>query len=167
MSVSIRKVNGNEDVTTVAALADEIWRQHFTPIIGAAQVDYMLENVQSVPAIASQIDDGASYYIAEVDGKPAGYLCLIPDERSRKVMISKIYIKQQARQTGIGSHLLSFVEQICAQRDFRSIWLTVNRFNDASIEWYRRKGFAVTDQVKKDIGGGFFMDDFIMTKPLS
>ena len=43
MNVTIRRVTAPEDVKTLAALADEIWHQHFTPIIGEQQVNYMLD----------------------------------------------------------------------------------------------------------------------------
>ena len=32
---------------------------------------------------------------------------------------------------------------------------------------YERRGFNTIDEVKKDIGGGFYMDDYIMEKILS
>jgi len=40
--------------------------------------------------------------------------------------------------------------------------LTGNNFD--SIAAYRRLGFEVIDRVKTDIGGGFYMDDYLMAK---
>ena len=42
-----------EQVQTLSALATSIVREHFDPIIGKAQNDYMLEKFQSVPALRS------------------------------------------------------------------------------------------------------------------
>ena len=39
---TIRKAETNEDLQEIAALADVIWHEHFTPIIGKEQVEYML-----------------------------------------------------------------------------------------------------------------------------
>ena len=39
-----------EQISELCSLAAEIWRQHFTPIIGADQVEYMLEKFQSPAA---------------------------------------------------------------------------------------------------------------------
>ncbi len=162
----ISKVNGLKEATVVAELAKEIWQQHFTPIIGASQVSYMLEKFQSPTAIAAQMSSAADYYLANLSGKQVGYLALIPQVSEGRMMISKIYVKKEARGTGIGRRLLQFTEVKCRRRHLDFIWLTVNRRNDGAIKWYRRNGFSVTDEVKKEIGGGFFMDDYIMTKAL-
>lgn len=42
-SLVLVRVDRREQIAAVAALAREIWTQHYTPIIGAAQVAYMLE----------------------------------------------------------------------------------------------------------------------------
>ena len=44
-------VSNMELVYSVTAVADEIWREHFIPIIGEAQVDYMLEKFLSPEAL--------------------------------------------------------------------------------------------------------------------
>ena len=31
---------------------------------------------------------------------------------------------------------------------------------------YKHRGFIIVDKVKKDIGGGFFMDDYLMEKSI-
>ena len=43
---TFKKVKNSNDIDTVAQLAHEIWNQHFTSIIGKAQVDYMLDKFQ-------------------------------------------------------------------------------------------------------------------------
>jgi ribosomal protein S18 acetylase RimI-like enzyme len=44
--------------------------------------------------------------------------------------------------------------------------LTVNKRNTRAIAAYRRNGFTVLEAVVADIGGGFVMDDFLMSKHL-
>ena len=166
MHTAISKVQREEEVAAVARLAEEIWREHFTPIIGAEQVVYMLDKFQSAKAISSQLDSGTEYYMASVDELPVGYTALIPDESSSKLMISKLYVRRDRRGSGIGGDLLKFIESECEKRKFTYLWLTVNRFNDGPIQWYCRQGFYKVDEVKKDIGGGFYMDDYIMEKNL-
>jgi len=151
----------------VAELAEVIWRDHFTPIIGAAQVAYMLDKFQSAQAISAQLAAGTEYYTASVDGIAVGYTALVPDAANGRLMISKLYVRRDRRGGGLGSGLLRFIESEGEKRALSILWLTVNRFNDGPIQWYLRKGFHKVDEVKKDIGGGFYMDDFIMEKPLS
>ncbi|MGD8587297.1 MAG: GNAT family N-acetyltransferase [Chromatiales bacterium] len=166
MNPAISKVTETEQVAAVARLAELIWREHFTSIIGADQVAYMLEKFQSSRAIASQLTSGIEYYMAEVDGNQVGYTAIMPDRSNGRMMISKLYVRREQRGGGVGSGVLKFIESECARRGFTTLWLTVNRFNDGPIRWYLRQGFRKVDEVKKDIGGGFYMDDYIMQKNL-
>ena len=45
--LSIRAVDTPRRVAAVAALAREIWTEHYVPIIGPEQVSYMLDEIQS------------------------------------------------------------------------------------------------------------------------
>ena len=162
----ITRVSTPDDIAVLAHLAREIWPQHFTPIIGASQVEYMLEKFQSVEAVSSQIDSGWEYYLASFDNETVGYAGLVPDIDSKRLMLSKIYVKESARGKGLGKSILGFVERKCNLEGFNTLWLTVNRFNSDPVSWYRHRGFVIVDEVKKDIGGGFFMDDYIMEKKI-
>ena len=164
MNIEITRVITPDDIDTIVGLAREIWQQHFTPIIGAEQVEYMLEKFQSEKAISSQIYEGGFYYRANVDNESIGYVGIIPELNTDKLMLSKIYVKQSKRGIGVGKNLLAMVERQCLTMGKGVIWLTVNRYNDETISWYKYHGFEVVDEVKKDIGGGFFMDDYIMAK---
>lgn len=165
--VSLLPVTSKHDIESLSKLATEIWQQHFTKIIGADQVSYMLENFQSPAALAQQLAQGVNYYFAEVAGIRAGYLALIPDSKAASLMISKIYVCQLNRGLGIGKTMLDFAEQYARDLNLSQLWLTVNRHNDSTVQWYLHQGFQVVDQVKKDIGQGFYMDDYIMQKPIA
>lgn len=166
MSVHIIPVESAGQVEKVVVLAEQIWQQHFTPIIGQDQVAYMLKHFQSAEAINNQIADGAVYFVAEIEREWVGYMGLIPNSLQRSVMVSKLYVKDVCRGKGVGKALLSHAEAFGLKSEQPTLWLTVNRLNIETIDWYKRQGFVVTDEVKKDIGNGFFMDDFIMEKSL-
>ena len=159
---SITHVTQQHEIQAVAELAYEIWNEYFVDIIGQPQVDYMLSHFQSVPTITAQVESGQEYYLLEIDANLVGYLSLILDSSERKIMISKIYVKQLTRGAGAGCYLLDYVKDQCEKRNFNTIWLTVNRNNQSTIDWYLRRGFKVTGEVNKDIGAGYFMDDLIM-----
>ena len=55
----VKRADG-EGVQALSALATSIVREHFDPIIGKAQNDYMLEKFQSVPALRSQLESGTT-----------------------------------------------------------------------------------------------------------
>jgi hypothetical protein len=66
MSLVIEPVTATEQTRQVAELARDIWTEHYVPIIGRDQVDYMLDRFQSSDAIARQIESGCKYYLASV-----------------------------------------------------------------------------------------------------
>ncbi|QBG49173.1 GNAT family N-acetyltransferase [Verrucomicrobia bacterium S94] len=159
---TIDPVTDRSSIAETAALAKEIWNEYFVPLIGQAQVDYMLGKFQSIETISAQIAAGTEYYLARTDDEPCGYLALIPNKPEGKLMLSKIYVKNATRGTGLGTALLEQTQKRASETGAQAVWLTVNRGNSESIAWYRRKGFIATDEVKKDIGSGFYMDDYIM-----
>ena len=160
--IEFRKVRDRADISSVAKLAYEIWNQHFVSIIGQAQVDYMLEKFQSAAAVTQQLENGYEYFIVSSNENSVGYVGLVPETGSGRMMISKFYVAKQARGSGVGGRALEFVKKISRDRGFDTIWLTVNRHNETAIGWYLRKGFVIVDEVKNDIGKGFFMDDYVM-----
>jgi hypothetical protein len=58
-----------EQLAIVAALAHDIWYEFYVPLIGRAQVDYMIEKFQNVPAMQSQIDQGYEYFLVNQEDR--------------------------------------------------------------------------------------------------
>lgn len=162
--VEMMKVRKASQIKAVADLAREIWNEHFVPIIGQAQVDYMLERFQSAPAIRGQIAAGYEYYLVRDRGRYAGYFALVPARTKRAAQLSKIYVRHARRGRGVGKAIIAFAEACCAERGIRRLWLTVNRHNAGSIAFYERMGFAKAKRLVRKIGRGFVMDDYKMVK---
>lgn len=156
-----KKVVSSDEINTVAALAHEIWHEHFTPIIGTPQVEYMLNKFQSTEPIQMQIDfDGYTYYLMLLDGKSIGYTAIKQEEES--LFLSKIYILAQHRGNGYASRTFAFLKDICKENGLKKIWLTVNKNNASSIAVYKKIGFVIERAQTADIGHGFVMDDYVM-----
>jgi ribosomal protein S18 acetylase RimI-like enzyme len=163
--LTTQRVTGPRDIDAVAVLAHEIWNQHFPPIIGQEQVDYMLNKLQSAPAITRQIREGGyEYYLIVDEDQSAGYFALVADENDGSIQLSKLYLKHSCRGRGLGREVLAWIEEECVARGVRELWLTVNNDNAGPIAFYQRVGFAIAGPVVTDIGGGFFMDDYRMVK---
>ena len=154
-------------IVEVARLAREIWREHYTPIIGQAQVEYMIEKFQSEKAITEQIANGYEYYLLVADKKNVGYLAIMQNKDESSLLLSKIYVMKAMQGYGYGREMLLFTENLCRQRHIKTLWLTVNKNNNASIAWYLHRGFTNAGPIVQDIGGGFVMDDFRMEKMIA
>ena len=160
--MQIIEVKDKHQIEAVVGLADEIWKQHFTPIIGKEQVDYMLAKFQSVPSIKTQLEEGYQYYLFDDENGEFGYTAVQP--RDEVLFLSKLYIKKSKRGKGYGRRALEFVESLAASEGKGMVSLTVNRNNTVAIAAYEKTGYEVSGEVVKDIGGGFVMDDYTMCK---
>lgn len=161
--ISFVEVKTDTDVKIVEKIARSIWEEHYTPIIGAEQVDYMLDKFQSFEAIKNQILDGYKYYIFKFKENNAGYFAVKPNTKDKSLFLSKLYVDKSYRRYGIAKKAVIYMENMCKETGLNKIWLTVNKRNN-SIAAYNKLGFERTDAIVQDIGKGFVMDDYKMEK---
>ena len=155
------KADTDEQIRSIAAMAEVIWNEHFTPIIGKEQVNYMVEKFQSFPALKEQLKEGYEYYQI-FDGKEfCGYTGIRPDSDGR-LFLSKLYIKKEARGRHLATEAFEFLTGLCRERGYSAIWLTCNKHNRGSLAVYEHLGFRTIAAQEADIGSGFIMDDYIM-----
>ncbi|MDO5398541.1 MAG: GNAT family N-acetyltransferase [bacterium] len=155
-------INTPEEFDSLAELASEIWHEHFTSIIGEAQVEYMLEHFQSSAAMQEQVrNDGYSYYCVCDGGEVCGYCAICPHEDY--MYLSKFYMRADFRRKGIGRKMMDFIAGETKKAGLPKIRLNVNKYNFA-IDVYKRLGFSITADEVNDIGNGFVMDDYVMEK---
>ena len=162
--VKFREAKDPGDFVQIAGLAEIIWREHYTPIIGKAQVDYMLEHFQSREAIARQVADAITYFLILEGTSPRGYLAI--QKRGQELFLSKIYLLREYRGLGMGKAAMDFIAEKAREFGCDRIVLTVNKNNDRSIEAYSKMGFENKGALVTDIGGGFVMDDYRMVRIL-
>ena len=160
--MTVEKVSTEAQIETVARLAYEIWNEHFIPIIGKAQVDYMLDKFQSKKAITEQIKNGYLYYLLKSGYEYVGYTGVCP--KDDELFLSKLYVRASQRGKGLGRKAIEFLERLAGGRGLSKITLTVNKNNTDSIKAYEKFGFANLGVVVQDIGSGFVMDDYKMEK---
>lgn len=175
MSIEILAATTIEQVERIARLAHEIWYEYYVPLIGRAQVDYMVAKFQSSTAMLGQLDEGYRYFTVErsgtdvmaagEDGLPVGYFAVQPQPASGSLFISKLYLHRTARGLGTGRTVLEFIERMARVQALHCLSLTVNKDNPA-VATYQQWGFRVAEAIVIDIGNGFVMDDFRMEKPI-
>ncbi len=161
------EVKSKELIAQVVSLADPIWREHYTPIIGEAQVDYMLAIFQSPSAIQKQITENSCYYyLLQIKGGIfIGYLGFTL--LSQELFLSKIYLFREHRGVGYAKEVMSFLAEYAQKQKCSKITLTVNKKNLNTIKAYEKMGFSKIEAMVQDIGNGFVMDDYKMEKFLT
>jgi len=160
--MTIIEVTTESHVDIIESLAREIWTEHYVPIIGKQQVDYMLARYQSRQAVKEQRASGALYFLMEEGHAFIGYIAVHP--REDELFLSKIYLRSSHRARGYGKKAVQFVETLARERGLRKIMLTVNKNNTGAIRAYEKIGFRTVGSLVQDIGGGFVMDDYAMEK---
>lgn len=149
----------------IADLAKPIWEEHFTPILGPAQVAYMVDRFQSYPALKAQAEEGYAYYLLNYDGQNVGYSGIHIEDKA--LFLSKIYLQKAYRGKDISRQVMNFYTELCQTQGLDKIWLTCNRHNTGSIGAYQHMGFVTVRTQAADIGSGYVMDDYIMEKQIT
>jgi len=161
--IHFKPAKTNSDFKSISVLAKSIWTEHYTPIIGLGQVNYMLEKFQSQKAIENQIKkDNYKYYIIINENNPIGYISI--KQNDNILFLSKIYIDKSSRGQGLGKIAMNFIEEQAKDLNCKGVYLTVNKHNTNSIMAYQKIGFKKTEELVIDIGNGYVMDDFRMEK---
>lgn len=165
MTLSIETATTAEQLFCIERLATAIWNEHYTPIIGKAQVDYMLEKFQSIAAMNRQIaNEGYAYYSIMRNSELIGYFAVKPEQDA--LFLSKLYLDKSARGKGYSRQAQQFIEQLARRSGLNKLRLTVNKYNTGSIKAYTALGFETIQEAVFDIGAGYVMDDYVMEKRL-
>lgn len=161
--IDLRIAETEEDIQNIAVLANEIWHEYFPFILSEEQINYMVEKFQSEKAMKYQIEqDGYVYYKILSDNELIGYFAVREEKEEKALFLSKLYLHKSYRGNGYGTKVFQYLEEYCYNHHFVKIWLTVNKYNESTINAYLKKGFTITDTRVLDIGNGFIMDDYIM-----
>lgn len=159
-TLEIIPVTSDAMIQEVADLAEKIWHQHFTPIIGENQVNYMVEKFQSYPALKEQIANGYEYFQIINNGIFCGYTGVHAENDS--LFLSKLYLEKESRGQHLATKAFEFLKELCRERGLKKIWLTCNKYNANTLAVYDHLGLTITRSEVTDIGNGFVMDDYIL-----
>jgi ribosomal protein S18 acetylase RimI-like enzyme len=155
------------DIPELVALAREVWHRHYPGIITVEQIEYMLDQRYRAEVVRSQLESGAAWWDKLVDGeRMVAFAACEPGAKPASVKLDKLYVHADRQRQGLGSRLLAHAEDRARRDGFRLVYLQVNKHNANAIAAYARNGYAVTESIVTDIGGGFVMDDYVMEKRL-
>ena len=156
------------DVEAVAALAREIWQHAYAGIITPAQIDYMLAQRYNAARLCEELArPGCWWDQAFVDGVRVGFSSCYLTDVPGEIKLDKVYVHPAQQRSGIGGALIDGVIAHGRQAGCNTLILAVNKQNAKAIAAYEKRGFSVREAVRVDIGGGFVMDDFIMTRSIA
>jgi len=156
------------DVEALFALAREIWCAHYSAIISAAQIEYMLGQRYNSEVVRAELRRGGIWWdklivAGEMAGFASYFLTGVPGE----MKLDKLYVHPRHQRRGYGGMMMARAGEVARANGCARLVLAVNKNNRSAIAAYLKHGFCIANAVMKDIGGGFIMDDYIMVKPVT
>ena len=159
MALEPKLITANEnDIPLIAGMAARIWPVHYTPIIGSEQVDYMLKKLYSENSLREQFRHGQNFFLVMMNEKPIGYIAV--EGNGKKFFMNKFYMEVEEQGKGYGKKI--FGELLKFFPELEIMELQVNRRNIKTVNFYFRVGFVIKEAKDFDIGGGYFMKDYVM-----
>ena len=148
-------------------LAYKIWPSTYGAILSEVQLNFMLDKFYNLNYLENQlINENQVFLLIEENNKYLGFCAYeLNCESSNKTKLHKIYVLPETQGKGIGKILLNEVEKRASENNNSSLFLNVNRYNNAQ-EFYKKQGYSVIKIIDIEIGNGYLMEDFVMEKTL-
>lgn len=153
----------SDELNVVKALAHDIWPRVYDYMISSEQISYMLSMMYDLDKLKQQWLEGGKFVLLEVDGIPQGFVSF--EEKENCVFLHKLYLRPEMQFQGFGKKMLQVAIDFASDSKKPSVELTVNR-NNKFLDFYISQGFQIKEEKDFDIGGGYFMNDFILSLPL-
>ena len=155
-----------KDLQEIHRLAHIIWPLVYDYMISHEQIDYMLDKMYAIPALEKQWEEGHHFFLLEHEGQLLGFASCSVEDATKRTRLHKLYIHPSAQGNGWGKLLVNAVQDFASENKSMEVELNVNRHNK-SIGFYESIGFKVEASVDVEIGGGFFMNDYVMVLRLT
>jgi diamine N-acetyltransferase len=165
--LEIKKV-GTESIDIIQQLTYAIWPVAYKEILEPEQINYMLELMYSKAVLNKLITHHhQQFIIAFENDKPVGFACYSPKENGNPGIyrLHKIYLLTNLQGRGYGKQLLDYIIEVIKPAGATILELNVNRYNKA-LHFYHKAGFNIVREEDIDIGGGYFMNDYVMEKKI-
>ncbi|MEO7716904.1 MAG: GNAT family N-acetyltransferase [Capsulimonas sp.] len=138
----------HEDISLLTELSTTTYRstfaQHYIPEDMEA---YLTENFSEEKLEQEFSDPLATFFIAELSGKPLGYAKLHmgqPDASvtgSKPMELERLYVLPEGIGRGIGPRLMQECVETTTGRGLETLWLGVWEHNHRAIRFYQKWGF--------------------------
>lgn len=160
--ITFRKATA-QDIPDIRHIAEIAFPATYCDIISPEQLKYMMEWMYSEDSLHDQINkQGHVFLLAEINGNPCGYAS-IEQQGADLFHLQKIYILPEFHGRGIGRSLFEHVTDYIRKPHPTPclMELNVNRHNRA-VSFYEHLGMRRLRSGDFPIGGGYFMNDYIM-----
>jgi diamine N-acetyltransferase len=152
------------DIPLIRELTYQVWPQTYAPILSPEKISYMLEMMYSEASLQKQMKEGCRFFLVYEGTEPVGFASYQEIEPS-VFKLHKIYVLPSQQGKGTGRFVIDQIVETIRPFGATALQLQVNRDNKAK-GFYEKLGFTVIDEIDLDIGGGHFMNDYVMQKSI-
>ena len=154
---------GLDDVGAIAAMADEISRQHYLPdVLTESQLASFGPLAYAPEVLSAQMQSDVRFEWILHSGRRVGFLAYAARDGGERLNLGKLYLEPACHGLGIGQVALWRVQDIAEQQGAREIYLYVFRKNGKAIRAYQRAGFIIDRAESTPCSNGFCYDDYVM-----
>lgn len=159
------RIGSRSDIPIIRSIAHGTWPHAYKGIISDDQISYMLDLMYSVDSLEKQMGElNHRFYLASDSLNDVGFASVGKVE-DNCFKLHKLYVLTSVKGTGYGKKLLDTVIEASREQGGKELILQVNRHNP-SFHFYVKKGFEIREELIFEIGNGYVMDDYILTKTI-
>jgi ribosomal protein S18 acetylase RimI-like enzyme len=150
-----------QDIPYIQHIAHATWPLVYAPIVGEAQLAYMLNLIYSTSSLETQMRSGSTFLLANENNEPnafAAYFLKSPGIYK----LDKLYALPNQQGKGLGKMLINHIIDEIGAMSATALHLNVNRYNTRAQSFYEHLNFSIIEQEDIPIGEGYFMNDFVM-----
>ena len=159
--LAVRRI-AEEGIPTIRRIAAVAFPATYRDLLSPGQLDYMMEWMYSEESLRGQFRAGHVWFVVSADGEPCGYVS-VERQGGRLFHLHKIYVLPRFQGIGAGALLfrsaVAYVRSVCPEPC--RMELNVNRHNRA-LHFYERMGMRKLREGDFPIGGGYWMNDYLM-----
>lgn len=161
----IRMTADEKDIRSIQNLALVTFPATYSSIISAEQIDFMMDMMYSETVLRRELEGGVTFLMLLADETPAGFVSFGKQDNEGLFHLHKIYLLPDFQGLGYGREMFLKAEHEMRAQGAKAFELNVNRHNKA-LDFYKKMGMSIDRSGDFDIGGGFYMNDYIMRKEL-
>lgn len=161
----IRMTADEKDILSIRNLALVTFPATYSSIISAEQIDFMMDMMYSETVLRRELEGGVTFLMLLADETPAGFVSFGKQDNEGLFHLHKIYLLPDFQGLGYGREMFLKAEHEMSAQGAKAFELNVNRHNKA-LDFYKKMGMSIDRSGDFDIGGGFYMNDYIMRKEL-
>lgn len=149
-----------EDIPQILPQFEENIRKFFKHEYSPKVINYFFEKRMTPARLEEMLATGGSFYLAEDDDQPVGFLLVIEKEMGGVSFANWFAVNEDHQKQGIGSGLLKTWEEDMLARGVHALMIGTEEYN---IDFYKKRGFNYIGLMPKGYWGA---DDHYMYKTI-